>query len=149
MNVKDKRPEGLTYIGERPTGPKAPPGVTDPIPRNEQSPSLALDAPVNRRSDADGAPKLSRIIRKDELPEYVGVERSAIEAMIEATEFPRPIKVNNSGRTLGWLEDEIIQWQQDRRTLRDTGKNPVPKYQPVPPRPKLTKKNRPNPTRAK
>jgi prophage regulatory protein len=86
---------------------------------------------------------LARIVRKPDLSKYVGLGRTVIAEMIAAGKFPKPIKVNDAGRILGWLEDEIIAWQQSRRALRDTGKNPVPKYHPVPPRPELTKKNTP------
>jgi predicted DNA-binding transcriptional regulator AlpA len=86
-------------------------------------------------------PALDRILRRDELAAYVGVARSAIEEMIDNNEFPRPIRINDAGRILGWLESEIIAWQQRRKALRDSGKAPLPKYRPVPPRPELLKKN--------
>jgi predicted DNA-binding transcriptional regulator AlpA len=90
-----------------------------------------------------GSPPLDRIVRKQDLPKYVGLGRTVIAEMITDGKFPKPIKVNDAGRILGWLEIEIIAWQQSRRKLRDEGKNPVPRYQPVPPRPELTKKNTP------
>jgi prophage regulatory protein len=83
---------------------------------------------------------LTRILRKHELPTVVGVSRTAIEEMIEAGEFPKPIRINDHGRILGWLESEIIDWQQKRKALRDTGKAPLPIYRPVPPRPELLKR---------
>jgi predicted DNA-binding transcriptional regulator AlpA len=105
MNIKDKKPEGRTArIRERLISSTVPRGLTDIITCNEPTPASDLNGPINRRSGAREPPKLSRIIRKDKLPEYVGVERSAIETMIDADEFPAPIKVNNSGRILGWLE---------------------------------------------
>jgi prophage regulatory protein len=89
----------------------------------------------------DRSPPLARIVRKQDLSKYVGLGRTVIAEMIAAGKFPKPIKVNDAGRILGWFENEIIAWQQSRLALRDTGKNPVPKYQPVPPRPELTTKN--------
>jgi predicted DNA-binding transcriptional regulator AlpA len=137
MTFKDKKPKSRAARIDDGSISKTAPRAT--VGRNEPTSTLVSDTPVNRWSDAREPPKLSRIIRKHKLPEYVGVERSAIEDMIEANEFPSPIKVNNSGRILGWLEDEIIAWQQSRRKLRDEGKNPVPKHQPVPPRPDAKK----------
>jgi len=87
-------------------------------------------------------PSLSRVLRKRDLPAVVGVSRTAIEAMIEAGEFPKPIRINDHARILGWLESEIIAWQQQRRALRDSGRAPRPKYRPVPPRPDLLTRNR-------
>jgi prophage regulatory protein len=92
-------------------------------------------------TDKTDVPTLDRILRRDELAAYVGVARSAIEEMIENGEFPKPIRINDAGRILGWLESEIIEWQQRRKALRDSGKAPLPKYRPVPPRPELLKKN--------
>jgi predicted DNA-binding transcriptional regulator AlpA len=121
-------------IGEKLMSPTEPNGFADIVARNEPRPTLTVDPPGGKWSDARGRPKLSRIIRKDKLPEFTGLERSAIEAMIEAGEFPRPIKLNDAGRSIGWLEEELVDWQQWRRALRDEGRNPVPKYRPVPPR---------------
>jgi hypothetical protein len=61
--------------------------------------------------------------------------------MIEAGEFPKPLRINDHGRILGWLESEVVAWQQQRRALRDSGRAPWPKYRPVPPRPELLEKN--------
>jgi hypothetical protein len=66
-----------------------------------------------------------------------------IAEMIAAGKFPKPIKVNDAGRILGWLETEIAAWQEARIALRDAGASPVPEYRPVPPRPELMKKNSP------
>jgi predicted DNA-binding transcriptional regulator AlpA len=82
-------------------------------------------------------PTLSRIIRHHELPSYVGVSRTAIKEMIENNELPPPITINEHGRILGWFESELIEWQQKRKALRDSGLAPRPKFRPVPPRPEL------------
>jgi predicted DNA-binding transcriptional regulator AlpA len=95
----------------------------------------------NETALAASPPVLSRIFRKHELTSFVGVSRTAIEEMIASGEFPRPIRLNDHGRILGWLESELIEWQQKRKALRDSGRAPRPKYRPVPPRPELMKKN--------
>ena len=95
-----------------------------------------------KQLDPHEPPVLTRILRKHQLSEFVGVSRTAIEEMIEAGEFPRPIRINAHGRILGWLESEIIHWQQQRRALRDSGRAARPKYRPVPPRPDLLTRNR-------
>jgi predicted DNA-binding transcriptional regulator AlpA len=63
-------------------------------------------------------PQLSRIIREAELPAYTGLKKSQINNMIEAGEFPAPIRLTESGRAKGWLETEITQWQLRRAAAR-------------------------------
>jgi prophage regulatory protein len=65
---------------------------------------------------APAAP-LHRIIRFSELPTYTGLHRSALESAIAAGEFPKPIKVGT--RNIGWLESELIVWQQRKITQRE------------------------------
>jgi predicted DNA-binding transcriptional regulator AlpA len=96
-----------------------------------------MNEKLNPAPDGDGTPTLSRIIRKHELPAYVGVSRTAIEEMIEDNEFPPPIRINKAGRILGWFESELIEWQQKRKALRDAGNAPRQKTIPTPPRPEL------------
>ena len=66
-----------------------------------------------------GKLNLHRVIRLSELPVYVGLQRTQIDALIRAGQFPPPIKLNDSGRAKGWLESEIIAWQQRRIAQRD------------------------------
>ena len=62
---------------------------------------------------------LLRVIRLSELPIYVGLKRSQIDELIRSGEFPPPIKLSDTGRAKGWLEHEIIAWQQRRIAQRD------------------------------
>jgi prophage regulatory protein len=57
------------------------------------------------------------IIRKADLPRYVGLRRTAIEDLIQRGEFPRPIKL--SDRAVGFLASEIEAWQLQRIAERD------------------------------
>jgi prophage regulatory protein len=63
--------------------------------------------------------RLYRIVRKHDLPNFVGLQRTAIEEMIAAGDFPRPVPLNDNGRSVGWLEHELIAWQQSRIAKRD------------------------------
>jgi prophage regulatory protein len=60
-----------------------------------------------------------RLIRKAELPEYVGVNRTAIQEMIADGSFPKPIKLTAAGRHVAWLESDIVAWQLKRAAERD------------------------------
>ena len=65
--------------------------------------------------------RLNRIIRKKDLPNFVGLQRTQIEGLIERGEFPKPIPLSDSGRAIGWLESEIWAWQQQRLAKRAAG----------------------------
>ena len=58
--------------------------------------------------------KLSRMIRRKDLPAYVGLGRTQIAQMIDRGEFPRGIKLSDHGRACGWLESELVAWQAAR-----------------------------------
>jgi prophage regulatory protein len=68
------------------------------------------------------AERLNRIIRKKDLPNYCGLQRTAIEELIERGEFPKPIPLSDSGRAIGWIEHELWAWQQARLAKRDSEK---------------------------
>lgn len=63
--------------------------------------------------------RLNRIIRKKDLPNYVGLQRTQIEQLIERGEFPRPVPLSDSGRAVGWIESELWAWQQQRLAKRE------------------------------
>ena len=60
-----------------------------------------------------------RLIRERDLPFYAGLKRTQITELIKRGEFPRPIKLSDSGRAKAWLEDELLLWQRERRAKRD------------------------------
>jgi prophage regulatory protein len=64
--------------------------------------------------------KLKRIIRKKDLPNFTGLKRTSIETLMKDGKFPRPIPlVSNDGRAVGWVEQELIDWQLSRIAERD------------------------------
>ena len=63
--------------------------------------------------------RLHRIIRLRDLPDYVGLQRTAIADLIKRGEFPRPVKLSDTGRSVGIFEHELIAWQQDRLAARE------------------------------
>ncbi|HLH98718.1 MAG TPA: AlpA family phage regulatory protein [Xanthobacteraceae bacterium] len=68
-------------------------------PRNP--PALAPGKPAE--------PRLERIIRKRDLPQYTGLRPTAIDDAIAAGRFPRPIKLGL--RAVGWRECDLLEWQ--------------------------------------
>jgi prophage regulatory protein len=61
--------------------------------------------------------RLQRVLRKWELPAFVGLKKTQIDELMKNGAFPRPIKL--SDRAIAWLEDEIVEWQQARIAARD------------------------------
>jgi prophage regulatory protein len=55
-------------------------------------------------------PTDDRIIRQSELPVFTGLQRTTIYTLIKAGKFPKPIPLGE--RNKGWLESELIAWQQ-------------------------------------
>lgn len=60
---------------------------------------------------------LQRVIRLADLPNFVGLKRTQIDALIKSGKFPRPVKL--SKRAKAWLEREIVEWQTARIAERD------------------------------
>ncbi len=59
-----------------------------------------------------------RIIRRKDLHQYTGLQRSRINELIALGQFPRPITLADAGRARGWLEDEVAAWQENRIKAR-------------------------------
>ena len=55
---------------------------------------------------------LHHIVRAAELPSFTGLKSTQIDALVAKGEFPAPVKL--SARRKGWLQSELIAWQQAR-----------------------------------
>ena len=60
-----------------------------------------------------------RILRWPEVHERVGYCRSNIYYLIQANEFPSPIKLG--ARAVGWLESDIDDWMEYRISFSRDG----------------------------
>ena len=70
-------------------------------------------------------PPLHRIIRRRDLPEFTGLQRTQLSELIARGEFPAPIRLSDSGRAVGWLRDEVAAWQRDRLAKRESKSSAV------------------------
>jgi len=61
--------------------------------------------------------RLHRMIRLADLPQYCGLKRTQIEALMKVGRFPKPVYL--SERRKCWLESELVTWQQARIAERD------------------------------
>lgn len=55
-----------------------------------------------------------RIIRMKELSHVVGMHETQIRQAIAAGAFPRPVKLSDVGRSIGWDEAEVNEWLRKR-----------------------------------
>jgi len=64
----------------------------------------------------------TRILRKPEVMKFAGMRHTQLNEHIAKGEFPAPIKLTDSGRAVGWLEHELIEWMERRTAARDAKK---------------------------
>ena len=76
-----------------------------------------VDASRQRALAAVKAAGLRRILRLPEVEAATGKKRSAIYDGIADGTFPKPVPLGE--RAVGWIEDEILQWQEARIAERD------------------------------
>jgi predicted DNA-binding transcriptional regulator AlpA len=64
----------------------------------------------------------SLVVRKKDLPRFIGKRRTQIDEMIKRGEFPPGTLVSDGRRARIWTEDEILAWQQSRFATREAAK---------------------------
>jgi prophage regulatory protein len=72
-----------------------------------------------RRTTKAKLPANRRVLRETEVRERTGFGATALHDAVLRREFPKPIKLTNSGRAIGWLEAEIDEWLKQRLQQRD------------------------------
>jgi prophage regulatory protein len=63
--------------------------------------------------------RVQKIYRADEVEERSGYCRAYIYELIKADKFPKPIKIG--ARASGWLESDLLAWQQARIAASKAG----------------------------
>jgi predicted DNA-binding transcriptional regulator AlpA len=56
----------------------------------------------------------SLVVRRRDLPKYVGLKRTQLDALIASGQFPEGVLVRDGGRARIWLESEILARQATR-----------------------------------
>jgi prophage regulatory protein len=56
--------------------------------------------------------KPSRLLRRKDVENAVGLKRSSIYELMKKGEFPRPIRIGL--KAVGWLEHEVEDWLTER-----------------------------------
>ena len=90
-------------------------------PRTSTRPYTALAAARVTPPDAPMMGHLNRIIRERDLFAFTGLRKTQVATLIRAGEFPKPIKLTETGRAKGWLESELLNWQAKRLAQREAG----------------------------
>jgi prophage regulatory protein len=63
--------------------------------------------------------RLNKIIRQHEADAFCGLRRTQRKELEKRGEFPRSVALSDNGRARGYLESELIAWQQARLAKRD------------------------------
>jgi prophage regulatory protein len=63
----------------------------------------------------------NHLLRLPAVERFSGLKRTQIWEHIARGEFPRPIKLTESGRAIAWDEAELMSWLEERRAARDAG----------------------------
>jgi prophage regulatory protein len=58
-----------------------------------------------------------RIMRIKEVMNFTGMPQSTIYEKVARRQFPQPVKLGP--RSIGWLEDELIEWKRNIIDARD------------------------------
>jgi prophage regulatory protein len=60
-------------------------------------------------------------LRRPAVERATGLKRSAIYALMAVGKFPKPVQL--SAKSVGWLQSEIAEWQEERIADRDQHMN--------------------------
>jgi prophage regulatory protein len=61
-----------------------------------------------------------RILRRPEVLKKVGLCKAQLQNLINAGEFPRPVKLGGTdNRAVGWVDTEVQAWIDKKITERD------------------------------
>lgn len=85
--------------------------------RQQHHPSNdATTTPKGTEKILEGLPKvLQKILRRPRVQEVTGLSRSQIYLLMSRGKFPLPIPLDgDGGRAVGWLENEILDYQEAR-----------------------------------
>jgi len=59
------------------------------------------------------------VLRKHDAQAFVGLKGTAFDEKVKNGDLPKPIKLTDSGKAVGWVTAELEQWLQRRIAKRD------------------------------
>ena len=63
--------------------------------------------------------RFPRMLRLRAVMEFSGLRTTQIYQKVKDGEFPKPVKLTESGRAVAWDEDELLAWREARLAARD------------------------------
>lgn len=58
----------------------------------------------------------AKLIRLPKVQEITGLARSTLYAMILKKQFPKPVKLSDTGRCVAWKDSDVEAWVASRKT---------------------------------
>jgi prophage regulatory protein len=101
--IGEQRPETVSHIIEQDA-------------EHSQSPRKQRQ---RRHPPVRGPPPGLRILREQAVLELTAMPRSKMWEGVKDGTFPRPVKLSERGRAVGWLLEELLQWREQRIAARD------------------------------
>lgn len=59
------------------------------------------------------------ILRKREAMAYIGLGETVFSELVTKGSLPKPIKIHDDGRAVGWIRSELDEWLAKRIAKRD------------------------------
>jgi predicted DNA-binding transcriptional regulator AlpA len=68
-----------------------------------------------KKNDYNG----TRILRLPAVLAFSGYGRTQLLEKVAEKEFPAPVPLSDTGRAVGWLEEELVAWREARKAKRE------------------------------
>lgn len=62
--------------------------------------------------------KLRRVLRRPAVLAATGYGRTQLQVLVDKKLFPAPFKLSDTGRSVGWWEDDVIAYQESREAAK-------------------------------
>ena len=64
--------------------------------------------------------KLRRVLRYPAVLAATGYSKTQLQELIKQGKFSPPFSLSDGGRAVGWFEDEVVEYQEQREAMRIT-----------------------------
>jgi prophage regulatory protein len=73
-----------------------------------------------KRAPSASPPLGLLILREPDVMAFTALPRSALWKGVRAGSFPKPVRLSPEGRAVGWLQEELLAWREQRIAARNT-----------------------------
>jgi prophage regulatory protein len=88
----------------------------------QKLPRESAEQPRRRRKKRGpaGPPPLGlQILREPDVMQFSALPRSQLWKHVKNGTFPKPVRLSEQGRAVGWLLEELLAWREQRIVVRD------------------------------